>query len=61
MDRRISPKVVGRISEAEEHETADIDPSSEGDWLAGEILKVLMGADVEVEPEGAGSTCVGEE
>ncbi|AWK09542.1 hypothetical protein DDQ41_12135 [Streptomyces spongiicola] len=61
VNRRVSPKAVGRIGEADRCRPLGDDPSSDGGWLEEEILKVLMGADVEFGSENFGSTCVEEE
>lgn len=50
VDRGISPN-GGDGSEAREDERRGGEPSAEDLWRYGEILKVLMGADVEVDPD----------
>ncbi|WP_236244271.1 hypothetical protein [Streptomyces sp. CC210A] len=61
MNRRDSSQADRVTGEGEVDQTADTDPLGGGDWLDEEILKVLMGADVEFDPEDLGSTCVEEE
>lgn len=53
----------GEVSDAEEAATdhagaPEVEPASGEDLWGAEILKVLMGADVELEAEFLGSTCV---
>lgn len=50
VDRGIPPS-GGDGSEAQEDERGGGEPSAEDLWRYGEILKVLMGADVEVGPD----------
>ncbi|MFY1677360.1 hypothetical protein [Streptomyces sp. WMMC905] len=61
MNRRDSSQAGRRTGEGDMDQTADADPLGEGGWLDEEILKVLMGADVEFDPEDLGSTCVEED
>ncbi|MCH0562194.1 hypothetical protein [Streptomyces sp. MUM 2J] len=61
MNRRDSSQAGRRTGEGDMDRTADDDPLGKGGWLDEEILKVLMGADVEFDPEDLWSTCVEEE
>lgn len=61
MNRRDSSRADRRTNGGGVNPATDVDPPGEDDWLDGEILKVLMGADVEFESEDLGSTCVEEE
>ncbi|WP_435059426.1 hypothetical protein [Streptomyces sp. bgisy060] len=61
MNRRDSSQAGRRTGEGDTDRTADADPLGEGGWLDEEILKVLMGADVEFGPEDLRSTCVEED
>ncbi len=61
MNRRDSSQAGRGADEGGRDRTTDPEPPGEGDWLGEEILKVLLGADVEFDPEDLGPTCVGEE
>ncbi|MFE0642122.1 hypothetical protein ACFW2Y_11020 [Streptomyces sp. NPDC058877] len=54
MNRRDSSRAVGGTDWGEGDRLADAESLGESGWLDEEILKVLMGADVEVDPEGVG-------
>ncbi|MGW2886452.1 hypothetical protein ACWDDN_14050 [Streptomyces griseoruber] len=49
MKQHDSPDEKEPVGEARRAGTSDAAPATEGAWLDAEILKVLMGADVELD------------